>query len=100
MEPTVTPRCFALLLADCLAPPLPAQEDDIEENRAALLKNAPPVSPKGKVTATRGLFSAGARRRPAVPAKLAADPKSTNENLKRLWLGCGRRHPGLEGVQK
>jgi hypothetical protein len=54
MEPTVTPRCFALLLADCLAPPLPAQEDDIEENRAALLKNAPPVSPKGKVTATPG----------------------------------------------
>ena len=100
MEPTVTPRCFALLLADCLAPPLPAQEDDIQENRAALLKNAPPVSQEGKVTLARGLFSAGARCGPAVPAKLAADPKWANENLTRLWLGCGQRDRGFEGVQK
>jgi len=35
-----------------------------------------------------------------VLARLTADPKSANEKLKLLWIGCGRLDRGFEGVQK
>ena len=47
-----------------------------------------------------GLFSAGGNSSPEVLAKLAADPKSANEKIKLLWIGCGRLDRGFEGVQK
>ncbi|MEN9637483.1 MAG: hypothetical protein RL077_5887 [Verrucomicrobiota bacterium] len=52
MGATVKPRFFTLLLVACLASPLPAQEDEIQENRAAMSKNAPSFSKDGKVAFT------------------------------------------------
>ena len=46
------PRLIALALAACIASSLPAQEDEIPGNRAAMLKNAPSISADGKVTFT------------------------------------------------
>jgi enterochelin esterase family protein len=47
-----------------------------------------------------GLFSAGGGSSPEVLAKLTADPKATNEQLKLLWIGCGRLDRGFGGVEK
>jgi len=46
------PRFFPLLLAACLASPLPAQEGENQGNRAAELNNAPAISKDGRVTFT------------------------------------------------
>ena len=45
-------RFFPILLAAFLASPLPAQEDGIQDNRTAMLQNAPSVTKDGKVTFT------------------------------------------------
>lgn len=47
-----------------------------------------------------GLFSAGSSSGPEVLAKLTADPKSANDKIKLLWIGCGQLDRGFEGVQK
>ena len=65
------PRYFPIPLAACLASPLPAQEDEIQGNRAAMLKNAPSVSKDGRVMFTLGLVSAAGSSRPDGLAKLA-----------------------------
>ena len=47
-----------------------------------------------------GLFSAGGSSSPEVLARLTAEPKAANEQLKLLWIGCGRLDRGFTGVEK
>lgn len=46
-----------------------------------------------------GIFSAGSSS-PEVLASLTADPKAANEQIKLLWIGCGRLDRGFGGVEK
>ena len=46
-----------------------------------------------------GIFSASGRD-PELMATLAADPDSVNEQLKLLWIACGRLDRGFERVEK